>query len=153
MNDRKPMVVGFTGTQAGMTWQQKHEVQQRIHIWKHHDRRDVRAIHGDCVGADADFDEICAKEGVPRECRPSNIKEKRANTGAREIAPPWPPLDRNKFIVFDATCMIACPKTMEEEMRSGTWMTIRFCRRMKRALLLVWPDGTVTTENGKRKRS
>jgi hypothetical protein len=81
-------------------------------------------------------------------CHPGNKPDKVAECpGADLYLPPKPPLDRNKIIVRSGVHrLIACPNGMEEELRSGTWMTVRFARRMKRKITFVWPDGTVTTE-------
>ncbi|MGN6107396.1 MAG: hypothetical protein ACTHU0_19965, partial [Kofleriaceae bacterium] len=66
--------VGFTGTQRGMT------PQQRERVWELVRDRQFYAHHGDCVGADAEFDDIVRRApglyGVV--IYPSNIPGKRA---------------------------------------------------------------------------
>jgi len=53
-------------------------------------------------------------------------------------------LERNKDIVDASNVMIAMPKGMEEELRSGTWMTVRDTVKKRKPLYVVWPDGTCT---------
>ncbi len=51
------MKVGFTGTRKGMTEFQKTEVRRLLTEYMH--GRDMEAHHGDCIGADTDFHNIC----------------------------------------------------------------------------------------------
>jgi len=60
---------------------------------------------------------------------------------------PAPPLDRNRVIVAKANGMIATPAGFEEELKSGTWATIRYTRAAKVPLKIIWPNGSVTVEN------
>jgi predicted Rossmann fold nucleotide-binding protein DprA/Smf involved in DNA uptake len=43
---------------------------------------------------------------------------------------------RNDFMVADCTALIGFPYTLAEELRSGTWATIRRARRARRAIRL-----------------
>jgi predicted Rossmann fold nucleotide-binding protein DprA/Smf involved in DNA uptake len=45
-------------------------------------------------------------------------------------------LERNKDIVNSCEQLIACPLTQEEELRSGTWATIRYARKTNKHILL-----------------
>ena len=63
-----------------------------------------------------------------------------------EVRDPLPYLERNRAIVDACDILIACPKGMQEEQRSGTWATVRYARRRDRPIVIVWPDGTVTRE-------
>ena len=42
--------------------------------------------------------------------------------------------------------LVACPKG-PEEVRSGTWSTVRFARKRGKRIVIIMPDGTVTEEN------
>ncbi len=53
---------------------------------------------------------------------------------------------RDKDIVNPAERMIAAPAGTTEELRSGTWATIRYARKKKVPLSIVWPDGTISYE-------
>jgi hypothetical protein len=143
--------IGFTGTRAGMTPAQSAVVETILHGL----RRDsdytslLFAVHGDCVGADNDFDELCLRAGFGerRGIYPSDIPGLRASCDGK-IPPavvlhePAPPLVRNPWIPLACARMIATPKRMEEEKRSGTSHCIRASRRLEREIMTVWPDGT-----------
>jgi hypothetical protein len=52
------------------------------------------------------------------------------------------PLTRNQKIVTDCDVLIACPKAMQEEQRgSGTWMTIRYARKVEKRYVVIYPSG------------
>jgi hypothetical protein len=55
-------------------------------------------------------------------------------------------LQRNRNIVDAVQVMIACPRGFEEELRSGTWATIRYARKVGRKLYIIYPDGRVDEE-------
>ncbi len=40
----------------------------------------------------------------------------------------------------------ACPRSAEEETRSGTWPTVRYARKQGKPVYLVLPDGEVRVE-------
>lgn len=135
--------IGFTGTRNGMTDQQKETVRQLLN-----DALIMlgpfTGLHGDCVGADADFDALCTEYGIQTACRPCTIDSMRAHTGAIQIAPPKPPMQRNRDIVADADVMIACPPNYERiKTGSGTWATIGFSQRAGKQLHVVFPDGNL----------
>lgn len=111
------------------------------------------AIHGDCIGADAEFDRLAVHYGYPFSIAnvlryPGKVRDRdRAFTGP-EAAPPAPPLDRNHRIVDESHVMVAAPSTQHEVLRSGTWATIRYARSQGRPLYVVFPNGRVSVENG-----
>ncbi len=39
--------------------------------------------------------------------------------------------------------MVAAPKSFAEELRSGTWATVRYARKQKKPVVIVFPDGSV----------
>jgi len=136
----KPLVIGFTGTQQGLT------LAQREALSKYFDSLagEIEFHHGDCVGADA-----TAHRMMVRRARvfihPSTHENKRAYCrGAFKVYPPKPPLDRNPDIIAEADLVVACPHLMHEEQRSGTWATVRETFRRGRATVtVVWPDGHI----------
>ena len=122
------MIFGFTGTRKGMTRYQKEQLKELLLASK-----PTRVNHGDCIGADAEFHNI-VKEYLP-DCEifiyPCNIREQRAFCqGAKFILNEAPPLTRNRNIVCASHELVACPKTNKEELRSGTWSTIRYAVKM-----------------------
>lgn len=132
------MIIGFTGTQDGMTvWQEKEVERFLVEL------NCSVLVHGSCVGADFHADQIADRLEIKRKIRPCNIKEKRARCelrGAEQIAEPIAPLVRNHKIVDDCALLIACPKGMSEELRSGTWATIRYARKIGKEVIIVWPE-------------
>lgn len=144
-------VVGFTGTRSGCTPIQRAVLQQHIQGFVcRFGGVGLIGLHGDCIGADAEFDSVCRQhsmDGMSVECRPCTYENMRAQTGAREIAPPMPPMERNRWIVADADVMVACPPNKDEiKHGSGTWATIRFTRKAGKPLYIIFPDGAVLKE-------
>lgn len=141
------MILGFTGTQSGMTPKQIDTVTKLVN-----ELRPDLVVHGDCIGADYDFNNICirARGSVtetrpPRiRLRPSTIEHKRAYCeGYNEIMPSKEPLSRNKDIVNDCDKLIATPVEDKEQLRSGTWSTVRYAKRVGKVVYLVLPDGSI----------
>jgi hypothetical protein len=131
--------VGFTGTRVGLSEHQRLKVQWLI---KSHDRV-VRGLHGDCVGADAEFDQICKDLGFETACLPCTFDNMRAGC-ATAIAEPKPPMQRNRDIVASADVVIACPPNRQRIKRgSGTWATIGFAERAAKPLYVVYPEGDI----------
>lgn len=133
------MIVGFTGTQNGLTQAQRFSLRNLLASLDEAEE----FHHGDCIGADA------AAHSMMRDysrihIHPSDRKDKRAYcTGAFKVYPPKPPLDRNPDIYATANLLIACPKNNFEEGRSGTWSTVRGAYRSNVSVTIVWPDGRV----------
>jgi hypothetical protein len=131
--------LGFTGTQHGMTPEQAAALVLVIDKLQ-----PSRARHGDCIGADAEFHLACWTREVPIYLHPPDNPVKRAwCPHASWSAEPRPYMDRNRDIVHGSTWMVATPKGMVEELRSGTWSTIRYARRLKAPILIIFPDGTL----------
>lgn len=144
------MIIGFTGTRQGMTESQTSIVEGILKYWQQRGVT-IEVVHGDCVGADADFDHICAKLSIPRSIRPCTFMNMRAWTnlkGAQVKAEPERPMARNRAIVADADFMIACPPNTERIKKgSGTWATIGFTEKANKPLVIVYPgegDGATT---------
>lgn len=140
-----PIVVGFTGTSRGMTEAQKVTVKEALQLIL--GLFSVSAVHGDCVGADDDFDAICEELGVERGIRPCTYENMRARCdgrrGVKALADPVAPMQRNRDIVADADVLIATPPNDVPIKRgSGTWATIGFGKRKGIEVIVVLPDGT-----------
>lgn len=139
-----PFTIGFTGTRHGMTRPQQEAVRTMLQKTLARYGASVLCVHGACVGADAEFDALCAERGLDVVCRPSDLPGMTASVTARPIAPPAAPLARNVAIVRMSSVLIARPRgTEQDEPRSGTWATIRQARRDRVPVRLVWPDGGV----------
>lgn len=129
------MKIGFTGTQDGMTPVQKKAVAEILAL-----KRPAVGVHGDCVGADKDFHDLCVAFGIKVEIHPPDKDVKRAFCKGAEVKPPLPYLVRNHNIVDSADYMIATPKTDYEELRSGTWATIRYARKKNKRIIVLRPQ-------------
>ena len=134
------MVIGFTGTRQGMTDAQRATVRSLLL-----QLRPELAIHGDCVGADEDFDALCAELTIPRSTLPRTAPDElRAHCerrGAHQAMPPRAHMVRNRDIAAHPV-LIACPwNDVPIHRGSGTWATVRFAHRMGKRVYLVHPDG------------
>jgi hypothetical protein len=125
--EKRPLYIGFTGTREGMTEKQKgglDTILRTLCLWS----GGVVFHHG----------------GEPHSDREAALIAK--SYGARVI--PHPPdydtaeakLARNIVIVLRGRdLLIAAPRTMKEEVRSGTWYTVRQARKIDRAVALLDP--------------
>lgn len=132
------MKVGFTGTQTGIS------IAQTVVLRELLENHSGEFHHGDCIGADTSAHVLAAQTGLYEiHIHPPEIQNKRAWCKADKMYPAKPYLDRNKDIVRATELLIATPGEMEEQLRSGTWSTVRFARQQKRKLIIILPDGTV----------
>ena len=67
----------------------------------------------------------------------------RAWKASPDIRAPKAYLTRNKDIVRETDMLISAPAETEEQIRSGTWSTVRFARGLGKLVFLILPDGTV----------
>jgi hypothetical protein len=128
---------GFTGTQRGMSVRQKRRFVKHIVAMN-----PTEFHHGDCIGADEDAHYLVQKH-LP-ECRiiihPPIHESKRAFCkGAAIIHPAKDYLVRNRDIVHASTRMFVTPGEMVEELRSGTWSTYRYAKKLHKPIKLILP--------------
>lgn len=136
--------IGFTGTRKGMSL---HQIRVVATILSASDRdRDITVHHGDCVGADEQFHHVAAGYVQKIVIHPPLDVSHRAWECADESRTPKPYLERNHDIVDESELMIATPNGFSELLRSGTWATIRYARKLKRSLMIIYPDGSVVKE-------
>jgi hypothetical protein len=62
---------------------------------------------------------------------------------------PKPYLVRNHDMVDQSEFLIGTPGEEQEVLRSGTWATIRYARKLKRPILIILPKGKLVAENFK----
>jgi len=135
--------IGFTGARKGMTLEQKQTVEEIVQSLD----GATHCVHGDCIGADADFHDICVSTGLVPRLRPCTYENMRAYCEGEEVDYPKRPMQRNRDIVAEANVMIACPPNYDEiKSGSGTWATIKFSRRAKKPLYIIYPDGSLDYE-------
>ena len=138
------MKIGFTGTQRGLSKFQKESLTKLFSELIVNDRG-CEFHQGDCVGADQQANKInlhehtwCRRIGHP----PTNDR-KRAWCSVDEWRIVKPYLERNHDIVDETEVLIACPKSLVEEQRSGTWATVRYAKSLGKEIYIVWPNGEI----------
>jgi hypothetical protein len=140
------MIVGFTGTRNGLTEAQRTALNAVLTVLLGLSGRSGELRHGDTVGADAEAHAIARRHGLRIVVHPPSGDGLRAFCHADEVLESAPFPTGNKQIVDAAALLVACPAGMQEETRSGTWSTVRYCRRQGKPVYLVLPDGTVQVE-------
>lgn len=154
--------IGFTGTEEGYNCgadlEHQGERGRTMFQWLVYLRAKLGRIevhHGDCIGSDRDVHGQCLALGIPRVLHPPVNPSKRAfahkidgvgftinASNTSMVLDPEPYLDRDWVIVDRTVILLATPKGRAEEIRSGTWATIRHARAAKRWIIIVYPDGT-----------
>lgn len=149
------MKIGFTGTRKSMTKKQKSIVS--YHLWVHTCHISGEAHHGDYIGADAEFHRMAMRLGLKVFKHPAiaGIPHPRSDQrayceGGTELEAK-DALVRNRDIVDAVDIMIAAPAQRWDVLRSGTWMTIRYAKRIGKQLVIVYPDGTSTPQMPQKK--
>lgn len=124
--------IGFTGTRHGLSEEQKNQIKLILDKYDN-----IVVLHGDCIGSDTDFHNLCRNENknIKICILPPNNPTLRAFNSGDLILPEKPYLERNSDIVENSDILIACPLDKnKEELRSGTWSTIR--KAKKRGMML-----------------
>lgn len=134
------MRIGFTGTQRGMTRAQMSEVHTSMASLAYgHFHKEFH--HGDCIGADAEAAAIAKELGFWIVSHPPVDQKKQAFFPSDCVLPPAEYLVRNHHIVDAVEFLIATPGEYLEQLRSGTWTTIRYARKKKKDRRIIFPDG------------
>ena len=157
------MILGFTGTQSGMSDFQKEEFRKLLFHYKV-----TELLHGDCIGSDEEANNIGVQEGIKVfTIHPPTNPSKRSFcfdyegltkfnhilTEFKDIdgmhvrwQPVKPYLERNINIVEACEVLIATPKEYVHTLRSGTWQTIRHCWKIKKHVVIIPPVTRPTEE-------
>jgi hypothetical protein len=139
--------VGITATRKGLTAAQEAALGRVLdEEWV---AGGVVGHHGDCVGGDARADMLMRQRRYLIHVHPPDEDRYRAflQRGAVKVSKPKPYLGRNHDIVDDCEVLIALPRLSFEELRSGTWATVRYARRLKRRIILIYPNGDIIRED------
>lgn len=137
------MHIGFTGTQKGMTDKQLGELTRWLQ--QLHNRGYRTFHHGDCVGADEEAHDIAVSLDYDIVIHPPLNESKRAFCDSKHVDvnvvvhEPKEYLQRNHDIVDTCAEMVACPAEITEQVRSGTWATVRYARKRKKPLIILQP--------------
>lgn len=133
------MILSFTGTQRGLDPSQLEAVAGVLASGVE------LLVHGGCIGADDEADQLAAELGIDRLVFPSTRLDKRVadevlrdRKGSRvTIREAMEPLKRNRLIVKYGQKLVACPYEREEVVRSGTWATVRYAQRIGRGVVIL----------------
>lgn len=136
--------IGFTGTQKGMTKPQLEFIDGMLHSIKTMGKYGIILHHGDCIGADKQIHNIVIRKkyGTVEIHPPVNASKRAFCQNYVKMHPEKGYLKRNKDIVNCSELMLATPCSFKEEIRSGTWSTIRYAKKIMKSLRVIWPDGT-----------
>lgn len=141
------MEIGFTGTQIGLKFEQTKSLSTVLNKLK--SKGNIKCHHGDCIGADAEFHSFCkALHFYIIIHPPIDSKKRQFCTGYDEIRKEKEYLDRNKDIVDESDVLIATPGEEHEVWRSGTWSTIRYAKKKKKKIIIIYPNGKVESIKG-----
>jgi len=138
-------IVGFTGTQEGMTGQQESKLTKLLSVISDlYGRSEFH--HGDCIGADAMAHTIAIRLEYNIVVHPPINEVKRAHViNYKHIHTPKEYIARNHAIVDACDVLLATPKTINEELRSGTWATVRYARKQRKTAIVIYPNGSTRT--------
>ena len=129
------MRLGITGTRDGMTLSQEDMFLDVLELFD-----DVKEFHhGDCIGVDAEAATLVTQY-FPNCTTISHppIKDKfRAFHKSKYVRNPKDYLDRNKDIVECCDVLIAIPAESTEQLRSGTWSTVRYARKLGKPVMII----------------
>jgi hypothetical protein len=143
-----PIDIGFTGTRAGMSDEQKQTLMRLLAKF----RKPCRLHHGMCIGADAQAHAICRDMDVQLEGHPPIITTLMATDleGFAAMRKPLPYLVRNRAIVDATQSLIAAP--LSSNGSSGTWFTVNYARSLNRNVTVIFRDGKTETKTAWNRR-
>lgn len=129
--------VGFTGTRKGMSRGQRDALLTFLK-GANQSRKFLGAVlhHGDCVGADAEANEVADSLGMCTVIHPPENPKHRAWCEADEYRYRKPYLERNRDIVDECDFLVAAPGGKERR-RSGTWATVRYARKQGKQVVIL----------------
>lgn len=132
------MKVGFTGSRHGMTYKQK----QEFSAFLEYNRSKITQLHmGHAQGADTDAS-ILVRKLLPKVkivSHPPKDTRLESDFEADIVLPRKDYLVRNQDIVDICDILVATPETSEEQLRSGTWATIRRAKKANKQVLILNP--------------
>lgn len=144
------MSLGFTGTRRGCTEAQA----ARLAAWltgfePSGDSGELPTFrHGGCVGADRQFHSLVRDLwgiGARLVVHPMLAAAEVCDWyDADELLEPRDNRTRNAALVRASTLMLACPGGAEDapdQLRSGTWQTVRLARAAGVPVVVFWPHG------------
>lgn len=139
------MILGFTGTRRGMTRAQQATLERYL-LEASPDSHVLH--HGDGGNSDCQAATLAREHGWYIVGHPASHPRDRERSHplrcffpCDEVRPLAPPLVRNEHVVAEIDRLIAAAATFVEEIRSGTWHTVRAAVRQGKPVWIIWPDG------------
>ena len=146
-----PVIVGFSGTRKGMTSAQQDFMRHRMMVGAEQ-AKIIGCVHGGCIGSDVDFHFIALAARLRIECYPSNVADTQGYCPRADVTyEASDPVERDHIIVDQSNILMATPRGYKEELRSGTWLTIRYAMKQGKPVWVVWPDGVPERWTGQAK--
>lgn len=104
----------------------------------------TRVRHGDCLGADAEFNEICWLMNIPIEVHPPKDPSMRAfcTHGVVKIHPEKGYLPRDRDIVNACEVLVGAPYSSGSKKGGGTWYTVEYAVKKKKDWVVCYTNGT-----------
>lgn len=139
--------IGFSGTRNGMSIHQAHNLNvalgtamataKQVELFN----PPIVFHHGDCLGSDEQAHLMATARGMLVKAHPPIEGGLRAHCSADLYAEAKDYLERNEDIAKESDYLIITPGEMVERQRSGTWSTKRYAVRLKKPVLILYPDG------------
>ena len=127
------MKLGFTGTRKGMSAIQLKKFAELLCELK-----PTEFHHGGCEGADTEASNwIAGSAGVFVVCHPPADKRAIGDYFADQVSVEKDYLSRNRDIVDATDCLVATPKEDFDVVRSGTWYTVRYARKLGKKVIIL----------------
>lgn len=135
-----PKHVGVSGTKEGMT--KKQRIMFRDLLYRTTNEGDF-LHHGDCVGVDELSHEIAEELKLKIVIHPPENDKLRAFCDGYNnmVKPPKSYLKRNWDIVTACEEIFIIPKEYNEILRSGTWATYRYAKKLLKDITIIYPNG------------
>ncbi len=141
--DEKPWRVGAAATREGLSDEQKAAVFEHFRQWMIYALSPPELHHGGEAHGDRDihraYRKVYGTAGrvviYPASDQPPHLCDW---SDADHVCEAAPSLQRNKDIVAaitEGSVLIACPRLKAQELRSGTWATVRAAERSRKGVL------------------
>lgn len=139
------MVIGVTGSRLGAT-------EYQLDTFKHIiDRLNIDVFHhGMCKGVDKICSDIVRLQSPDTYiiAHPPLIDTYIAeNVIYDKLEDKYEYLERNKHIVDNCNLLIALPNTDKEQLRSGTFSTIRYAKKKGMKVIIIYPKRIEVIDN------